>query len=415
MKIQIPFALNEQGRRTNNEDSIFPQKGKATADDRFFLVCDGMGGHENGEVASQSVCNSFAVFLKRVKPEEFNEDVFKRTLAFAYDELDQKDADNITGRKMGTTLTFLFLNYKRVFAAHIGDSRIYHLRKNESGEVKIVYKSTDHSLVGELLQAGIITEEEAAVHPKKNVITRAMQPHLDKRCEATIYTTKNVRKGDMFFLCSDGVTESVNDETLCRIVAEQADGASIINTIKTLCEANSKDNFSAYLVPVEEGIESNGEIEIVADSPVEKMPSMGKQITAKKTIINRRKPKKNKTKRYLWIIILLLLAVGVAFLYFNHRSKNDKDDNDKTNPVPTERTHKSDTDRTTRDNTSQPNGQEGNKIKEESSKQLDATTSQTEVENDPNTNQSKTTSAKDFAKAQKLDSANNQSNNQSTK
>ena len=249
MQTGKPYALNEQGRRSNNEDAIFPQKNKADKTNRFFLVCDGMGGHENGEVASGSVCNSFAEFLKTVSPNDFDEALFDRTLDFAFDELDQKDKATETERKMGTTLTFLYLNDKQVFMAHIGDSRIYHLRKNGKGKATILYKSSDHSLVGELLKAEVITEEEAVNHPKKNIITRAMQPHLKKRCKADIHITQDVQAGDFFFLCSDGVVESLTDDRLCAIAAEN-DAKAMINAIGALCEKNSRDNYSAWLVPI---------------------------------------------------------------------------------------------------------------------------------------------------------------------
>ena len=156
MKIFLPHPLNEIGKRQNNEDNIFPPKDTATANQHFFLVCDGMGGHENGEVASSTVCESFANKLKNIKPEDFNKEVFENTLSYAYEELDKKDTGE--GKKMGTTLTFLYLNKKQAFMAHIGDSRVYHLRKNKNGKVEIIYKSSDHSLVNELLQSGIITD-----------------------------------------------------------------------------------------------------------------------------------------------------------------------------------------------------------------------------------------------------------------
>jgi len=257
MQTGKPYALSEQGKCANNEDSIFPQKNKADETSRFFMVCDGMGGHENGEIASGSVCESFAAFLANVSPDEFNEAVFNRALTFAFDELDRKDRSHETDRKMGTTLAFLYLNDKQAFIAHIGDSRIYHLRKDDNGKVNILFQTTDHSLMNELLKAEVITEKEAANHPKRHVITRAMQPHLEKRCKADIHTTSDVRAGDRFFLCTDGVLESLTNSRLCAIAAESADDETTINVIRELCEEHSRDNFSAWLVPVSKGIPSS--------------------------------------------------------------------------------------------------------------------------------------------------------------
>ncbi|MCL2726954.1 MAG: protein phosphatase 2C domain-containing protein [Bacteroidales bacterium] len=247
------YALHQQGKRSNNEDAIFPPKNQADETTHFYIVCDGMGGHEHGEVASNSVCESFATYLKDLSPDDFDETVFDHALDFAYDRLDQIDDAIEMNKKMGTTLAFLHLNKKQAFMAHIGDSRIYHLRKGNDGNVQILYQSSDHSLVNELVKAEMITEEEAAHHPKKNIITRAMQPHLEDRFRATIHTTRDVKAGDRFFLCSDGVLEGVTNDQLCDIVAHNDHEASIINAINELCQAHSRDNYSAWLVPVRGG------------------------------------------------------------------------------------------------------------------------------------------------------------------
>lgn len=252
MNINQPYALNEPGQRSNNEDSIYPAKGEATVSNHFFLVCDGVGGSENGEVASQTVCESFAAYLKDVSPNDFSREVFERALAFAYDELDAKEQSSAHGN-MGTTLTFLHLNNKEAFMAHIGDSRIYQLRPR-GGKMEIVYQTSDHSLVNDLLKAGIITPEEALVHPKRNVITRAIQYRQEKRHKADVYQTSHVKAGDYFFLCSDGVTESISDSKLATILAANTGDREKIETIWQLCNEHSQDNFSAYLIPVGKGI-----------------------------------------------------------------------------------------------------------------------------------------------------------------
>ena len=180
--------------------------------------------------------------------------MFNRALNFAFDELDQKDNFIEEEKKMGTTLAFLCLNDKQAFMAHIGDSRIYHLRKNDKGEVSILYKSSDHSLVNELLKAEVITEEEAINHPKKNIITRVIQPNMKRRCIAEIHMTCDVQAGDRFFICSDGILESLTDDRLCAIISKDNNEEAIINTIKDLCEKHSRDNYSAWLVPVIESV-----------------------------------------------------------------------------------------------------------------------------------------------------------------
>ena len=176
MKINIlqPVAIHELGARDNQEDSIYPVLGAAGVDDRLFVLCDGMGGHSLGEVASGTVCEAFGKYFKEnVKPGEvLRDETFMRALEYAYRSLDTHD--NNDTKKMGTTLTFMYFHSGGCTVAHIGDSRIYHARPSQG---KLLYKSRDHSLVYELYQAGEISFDEMRTHPQKNVITRAMQPH----------------------------------------------------------------------------------------------------------------------------------------------------------------------------------------------------------------------------------------------
>ena len=252
MKLGMPYALNEIGGRSNQEDSIFPVKGEANESTRLFLVCDGMGGHENGEVASGLVCSTFGKLLANVDHEGFTVEMFLDALNEAYDALDREDPDPQSMRKMGTTLTFLHLNDHEVVVAHMGDSRVYHVRPSEQNA--IIYQSSDHSLVNELVRAEIITPEEALTHPRRNVITRAMQPKLDPRHKADVRTFNDVQAGDYFFLCSDGVLESVSNDALVEILRRDVADVEKIEAVKALCAASSRDNFSAYLVPVVEGL-----------------------------------------------------------------------------------------------------------------------------------------------------------------
>ncbi len=248
----MPYALNEIGGRSNQEDSIYPAKGEANESARLFLVCDGMGGHENGEVASGLVCSTFAANLANIDHEEFTVDMFNYALNAAYDALDREDPNPESMRKMGTTLTFLHLNDHEVVVAHMGDSRVYHVRPSERNP--ILYQSSDHSLVNELVRAEIITPEEALTHPRRNVITRAMQPRLETRHNADVRTFNDVMAGDYFFLCSDGITETITNDILVDILRRDVSDAEKIEAIRALCAESSRDNFSAYLVPIAEGL-----------------------------------------------------------------------------------------------------------------------------------------------------------------
>ena len=315
MKLGMPYALNEMGGRSNQEDSIFPVKGDANSSSRLFLVCDGMGGHENGEVASGIVCSTFGSNLANIDPDAFTVDMFNFTLSAAYDALDREDPNPESQRKMGTTLTMLHINNHEAVIAHMGDSRVYHVRP--SADNAILYQTCDHSLVNELLRAEVITPEEAVNHPRRNVITRAMQPHLETRHNAEVYTINDVQAGDYFFLCSDGVLESLSNEALVEILRRDVSDGEKIDAIKALCEASSRDNFSAYLVPVVEGLPYVEPIVVTAELVEDEEESQPEDVTvppayAEKENLNA--PKRRKLTPMN--ITLLCVAVGAVITMF---------------------------------------------------------------------------------------------------
>ncbi len=257
MKIRIckPFSIQEQGKRDSQEDSIYPMNGEASESSRLFLLCDGMGGHEHGEVASQLVCEVLSNYLE----EHWNNDeVLKDSvLQDAIDEVFRMidTLNNGSVKQMGTTLTFLCLHRGGVTMAHIGDSRIYHVRP-QSG--KILYKSRDHSVVYDLFLSGEISQEEMATYPKKNVITRAIMPGMERPSKADIVHTTDIQKGDFFVLCSDGVFEKMNDENLLELLTS---GITNKEIQKWLIEATSdnKDNHSAWVIQISNVIPENND------------------------------------------------------------------------------------------------------------------------------------------------------------
>lgn len=256
MKITIkqPLSFSEIGRKDNQEDFLWPLPNAVTVDDRVFLMCDGMGGHDNGELASKTAATALGKYLtSHPSPDGIvTKAMFEQALAYGYDELDK--VDNGAVKKMGTTMTCLVLHRGGALVAHIGDSRVYHIRPSladEHGRSGIIYQSADHSLVNDLLRSGEITEEEAADFPQKNVITRAMQPHLERRYKADILNIDDVQAGDYFFLCCDGVLEQLSNDTLGEILKNQTlDDNAKINAIKKVCDGKTHDNYTCWLIPV---------------------------------------------------------------------------------------------------------------------------------------------------------------------
>ena len=263
MKIELypPLSIHEIGQRDNQEDSI------AQWDNRLFVLCDGMGGHEKGEVASQTVCQAIVSwFEEHINPDDpFTDDQLRAAIEYAYSELDKFD-DN-SPRKMGTTLTLLYIHKQGVTAAHMGDSRIYHIRPYsppELGGVRgglksgLLFQSRDHSLVFDLFQAGEITYDEMLNYPQKNIVTRAMTPGEDNRMRADIIHISDIQPGDYFYMCSDGMLEQMsNDELLTLLSSEATDEEKR----KRLIEAtvNNQDNHSTWLIHIKEVIEEEGD------------------------------------------------------------------------------------------------------------------------------------------------------------
>lgn len=246
-------SVSEIGQRQNQEDSIYPLLGNVTDSDRLFILCDGMGGHEGGEVASSTVCASMSEYLNERCDAEgsFRKVDFDHALSVAYDALDARD--NGGAKKMGTTMTFLKFHSKGCMVAHIGDSRIYHIRPSASGEDRIRYVSYDHSLINDLVASGQMTPEEAKNSNQKNVITRAMQPGLNPRPKADVYNIEDIRPGDCFYMCTDGMLERMDDMELADILSEPGSVEAKLQEIVSRT-AENRDNHTAHLIEVEDVI-----------------------------------------------------------------------------------------------------------------------------------------------------------------
>lgn len=240
-------AINEIGQRENNEDSIFPNREISSSLTSLFLVCDGVGGHAKGEIASDLVCSQLARYYEQEGIEVSSPELIDRGVQFVENQFDSYMLSNPDSVGMGTTLTLLHLHRQGASLAHIGDSRIYHLRDGE-----ILYRTRDHSYVQALVDLGEITEEEAAQHPSRNQITNAIQGASIRRAKPSHHSITDLRIGDLFILCTDGVLESVADDDLRAFSREGYEVDTIALKMRRLCEGRSRDNFSAYIVKLTE-------------------------------------------------------------------------------------------------------------------------------------------------------------------
>ena len=274
MKFQLhqPQAINELGNRSNQEDAIYPVMGEASADQRVFVVCDGMGGLDKGEVASAAVSKALGEMAKAICDvvPKFSDDDFRQCLTKAYNALDA--ADTKKEATMGTTMTFLCFHDGGCLVAHIGDSRVYHLRPSLGTENGVLFRTRDDSLVQQMYENGEITYEEMRTSPKKNIILKGMQPYQMERTTATLTHITDVKPGDYFYLCTDGMLEKMDDKELVSILAGKESDEQKRQRLIDATAGNS-DNHSAYLIQVKEVSEGTAEIQQkrkpVATEPVD--------------------------------------------------------------------------------------------------------------------------------------------------
>jgi len=233
IKINKVFSYSDIGQRSNNEDTY------SYSESNFFLVCDGVGGAEKGEVASSIVANEFSSAFtnnSNSKPEY--------VLRSAEKKMSEHLQDNPDSIGMATTLTFSQLTESGILVGWVGDSRVYQFRKG-----KIQFQTTDHSWVNDALRVGIITKEEAINHPKSNIITRAIQGEY-KPVDIDLELITDLRNGDLIFHCSDGVLESWSNEELESLFSSVSDGGEILHIIEKKCTEFSKDNNTAILYQI---------------------------------------------------------------------------------------------------------------------------------------------------------------------
>ena len=247
----IPSYIYGIGHRKNNEDFIYPLPDTATVASRLFIVCDGVGGHSEGEVASRIVCHSFAEYCEKNSKPDIDDSFWIAALQYAESAMQAYIEQHDQSRDMATTLVFLYLhtNSPHATVGHIGDSRLYHFRNNT-----IAWHTSDHSYVNALVEQGLLTEEQALRHPQRNVISRAIRGALfPAKLELN---TLPIQTSDSFLLCSDGFLEANKNDDLERIWQTAASQQARKEAMEAACLKNSKDNYSAYLVslPHKKGI-----------------------------------------------------------------------------------------------------------------------------------------------------------------
>lgn len=230
--------------REINEDSYKVISGKEGLPDTF-IVADGMGGHNSGEIASRMAVDLSEEYLLKLSQSDLNDESI---LSFIRDMMTNVNKSIFSKAKeseenfgMGTTFVIgMFFNSK-LFIGHVGDSRVYLLRNNSLQRL-----TTDHSYIEELIKNGTLSREEARNHPKKNVITRALG--CEENVEIDTYCV-DVNKDDLFVFCTDGLTNMLSESDILSIINNNDDPQQICSELVKLAnERGGEDNITVIIV-----------------------------------------------------------------------------------------------------------------------------------------------------------------------
>jgi serine/threonine protein phosphatase PrpC len=236
LRVSEQYAGTDTGRqRRANEDSLLARS-------PLFVVADGMGGAQAGEVASRLAVESFQLGVQDASQPELALADLARAANTHIHELSHANAEHAG---MGTTLTAVYVGEQEVAIAHVGDSRAYCLRDG-----RLERLTDDHSLVDELIRQGRLTPEEAIEHPQRSVITRALGPEgmveVDTR-------SVRARAGDVYLICSDGLTTMIGEDQIAAVLLAHLrlpDAGEAL--IAAANEAGGRDNITVVLLRLED-------------------------------------------------------------------------------------------------------------------------------------------------------------------
>lgn len=225
--------------RTVNQDAYYLPMGE----ERFCVLADGMGGHQAGEVASALAIVTFTDMLRKAdKPDEKK---MQKAVAAANEAVYQEAQRDPAKRGMGTTLTALWFGDDMVYLSHVGDSRAYLMRNRA-----LMQLSSDHSLVGEMVVRGELTLKEARQHPQRNMITRAIGTKDEVKADVI---RLDYQAGDIWLLCSDGLSNFVRSVEMSEIMAKEIPWQEKVDSMVELAlSRGGNDNITVAVVVGEE-------------------------------------------------------------------------------------------------------------------------------------------------------------------
>ncbi len=234
-------------KRVHNEDNFL-----INPELNLYVVCDGMGGHAGGEVASaiavHTIEEAFSLIsLENLSPDTIGEKIsqhIKSIVQLAGKSIFEEAKRERRYRGMGTTCVLMYAHNNVAYVAHVGDSRGYLLREN-----KIEQLTEDHSLVNERIRAGMLTPEEAKNYRLKNVITRSLG--FENEVEVDILKVP-LQVGDILMMCSDGLSNLVEAEGMAHTMLDNALQKATRSLVHQACEAGGDDNITVVMFRIDE-------------------------------------------------------------------------------------------------------------------------------------------------------------------
>ena len=237
------FARTDIGCvRKVNQDTFYCSTGPVGPLPNLFIVADGMGGHNAGDYASKYTIETFLDEVYQTQESNLIQ-IVNDALQTANRRVLEKSLTDPALSKMGTTLVVAVIDGQTLYVANVGDSRLYLI----SSEINQV--TEDHSYVADLLRAHELTEEEARNHPRKNIITRAIGVTADVKAD---FFEVDLEKGDRILMCSDGLSNMIEDPQLYEIVRNNDLQTATDILIETARENGGLDNITAVVISPEE-------------------------------------------------------------------------------------------------------------------------------------------------------------------
>jgi PPM family protein phosphatase len=301
-------SKTDPGRRRRNNEDVF------VCEPPLFAIADGMGGAQAGEVASGLAAEA----LKEGEDGEgTSEERVNALIQTANRRVYEKAQEDIALAGMGTTLTLALVDEGSVTFGHVGDSRAYRLRDGKLEQV-----TDDHSLVAELTRAGKLSEEEAESHPQRSVITRALG--TDPDVDGDIFNVET-EEGDIFLLCSDGLSDMVGDETIEQTLQKHRGNLkkAAQELVKAANKGGGEDNITLLLFEIGETADrTEQEVPLDSEDDEDTLSELDgvPVVTAKPdewsadgdvpdVVVDHPPPRKSRAKLYWIIAVVILLAI----------------------------------------------------------------------------------------------------------